>query len=214
MNRARPRPREISGASPRRVLGGIDVRLLAADDIDLISRIDRSERVEVEYRVVGGRLQERPRSVDVPPWDTEGDGPFSVAHQVAVCTELLAEGAVLLGAFDHDDLLGLAVVEPSFEPPMAWLAFLHVSAPARRRGAATALWDHAVALARASGAESLYVSATPTGSAVGFYLRQGCRLADPVHPALWAKEPDDVHLVLRLVDRPAPIVGPLGGGGR
>jgi hypothetical protein len=33
---------------------------------------------------------------------------------------------------------------------------------------------------------------------VGFYLRQGCRLADPVHPDLWAKEPDDIHLVCPL----------------
>jgi GNAT superfamily N-acetyltransferase len=214
MNRARPRREERSGTAPRRGLGTIVVRRMTADDIALIGKIDRSERVEVEYRVVGGRLQARPLTVDVPPWDTEGDGPFSVAHQVAVCTELLAAGAVLLGAFEHDDLLGLAVVDPSFELPMAWLAFLHVSAPARRRGVATALWGHAVVLARASGAESLYVSATPTGSAVGFYLRQGCALADPVHPVLWAKEPDDVHLVLRFAERPARVVGPLGGGGR
>jgi hypothetical protein len=33
---------------------------------------------------------------------------------------------------------------------------------------------------------------------VGFYLRQGCGLADPVHPALFAAEPEDVHLVLPL----------------
>ena len=81
---------------------------------------------------------------------------------------------------------------------MAWFAFLHVSAPARRRGAGTALWDAAVELARASRAATLYVSATPTGSAVGFYLGRGCQLADPVHPDLWAKEPDDIHLVLPL----------------
>jgi ribosomal protein S18 acetylase RimI-like enzyme len=81
---------------------------------------------------------------------------------------------------------------------MAWLTFLHVSRPHRRRGAATALWGEATSLARAAGRSQLYVSATPTGSAVGFYLRQGCRLADPVHPALWAAEPDDIHLVCSL----------------
>jgi hypothetical protein len=35
---------------------------------------------------------------------------------------------------------------------------------------------------------------------VGFYLRQGCRLADPVHPALYADEPDDIHLVKQLAE--------------
>jgi hypothetical protein len=45
----------------------------------------------------------------------------------------------------------------------------------------------------------MYVSATPTGSAVGFYLGRGCRLADPVHPDLFAQEPEDIHLVCPLV---------------
>jgi hypothetical protein len=44
----------------------------------------------------------------------------------------------------------------------------------------------------------MYVSATPTGSAVGFYLSRGCHLADPPHPALLASEPDDIHLVCPL----------------
>ena len=44
----------------------------------------------------------------------------------------------------------------------------------------------------------MYVSATPTDSAVGFYLSRGCELADPVHPALSAKEPDDVQLTYSL----------------
>ncbi len=49
-----------------------------------------------------------------------------------------------------------------------------------------------------AGATSLYVSATPTASAIGFYLGQGCGLADPVHPALYAAEPDDIHLVCSI----------------
>ena len=102
---------------------------------------------------------------------------------------------MLLGTFAEEHVAGLAVVDPEFEPRSAWLAFLHVSRPYRRRGAARALWAAAVDIARAAGAESLYVSATPTGSALGFYLGQGCRLADPVHPTLFAAEPDDIHLV-------------------
>lgn len=176
-----------------------EVRKLGIDDVGLIARIDRSEIVEVEYTLVDGRLMERPVSMtDIPPWDPVGTGPYSVAAEVAFCEPLVAGGAVLHGAFEGDCLLGLAVVDGSFEPPLAWLAFLHVSRPYRRRGVASALWGAAAEVATAAGAESMYVSAVPTGSAVGFYLSRGCELADPVHPALLAKEPDDIHLVYSL----------------
>jgi predicted N-acetyltransferase YhbS len=101
---------------------------------------------------------------------------------------------MLLGALDSERTVGLAIVDPGFEPSLAWLAFLHVSRPYRRRGVAQALWTAGVELSIAAGAQSIYVSATPTGSAVGFYLRQGCRLAQPVHPDLFAAEPEDIHL--------------------
>lgn len=176
-----------------------DVRKLGIDDVGLIARIDRSEHVDIEYGVVDGRLIERPVSMsEIPAWDPVGTGPYSVAAKVAFCTPLLAGGATLLGAFEGDSVLGLAVVDCSFEPALAWLAFLHVSRSDRRRGVASALWGAAVAAATAAGAESMYVSATPTGSAVGFYLSSGCRLADPVHAALYAREPDDIHLVCSL----------------
>lgn len=60
------------------------------------------------------------------------------------------------------------------------------------------MWGAAVDLALAAGAEAIYVSAVPTGSAVGFYLHPGCRLADAARPALFAKEPEDIHLVHSL----------------
>ena len=115
-------------------------------------------------------------------------GRFSPATYVLVA---------LVASFGRP-VAGLAVVHPTFEPPLAWLALLHVSRPHRRTGAGTALWAEAARLAGEAGATSLYVSATSTGSAVGFYLAQGCRLADPVHPELFALEPVDVHLVRRL----------------
>jgi len=111
---------------------------------------------------------------------------------------VVERGAVLLGAFIDDELVGAAIVDPTFEPGLAWLAFLHVSRPQRRQRVASRLWESAVERARRAGAATLYVSATPTGSAVGFYLQQGCTLARPPHPNLYAMEPDDIHLVLSL----------------
>ena len=180
----------------------VAVTELAPDDVRLVALIDRSEHVDVVYQVVDGELTEQPVPVamaDIPPWDPVGDGPHSVAAHIAFCRDCVANGGQLFGASDGDgELLGLAVVDADFEPALAWLAFLHVSRPHRRRGVASALWAAAEDAARTAGATAMYVSATPTGSAVGFYLRQGCRLADPVHPALFAEEPDDIHLVTPL----------------
>ena len=155
--------------------------------------------MRVVYAVVDGVLREREGPVDpehVPPWTAEGD-EHSVASHVASCAPVLARGGVLLAA---DDGAGVAVVEPAFEPGLAWLAWFHVSNPHRRRGVATALWQAAAARARAAGSTRMYVSATPTGSAVGFYLRQGCTLASPPHAELFAHEPEDIHLVCELGD--------------
>lgn len=175
------------------------VRELGVADVGLIADIDRSEHVEIEYAVVEGELAERPVSMtEIPPWDPVGSGPYSVAGQIAFCEPLIIGGAIFLGAFEEDETLGLAVVDASFEPSLAWLAFLYVNRPHRRGGVASALWDAAVDAAVVAGATSMYVSAIPSGSAVGFYVSRGCRLADPVHPALYADEPDDVHLICSL----------------
>jgi ribosomal protein S18 acetylase RimI-like enzyme len=179
------------------------LRRLEASEVALVAAIDRSEHVEVQYRVEVGRLVEAPVFMaDIPPWDPEGTGEHSLASHIAFCASAIAGGATLLGAFEDDgELMGLATVHPTFEPGMAWLATLHVSRAHRRRGAASTLWSAGVDLAREAGARSLYVSATSTGSAVGFYLSRGCQLADPVHPELFAHEPEDIHLVCPLDHR-------------
>jgi len=175
------------------------VRRLRAEDVSLVAAIDRSEHVGVQYRVVDGQLQQVPATItEVPAWDPTGSGPHSVAAEIEFCRSVVARGGVLLGTFDAERTVGLAIVHPSFEPLLAWLAFLHVSRPYRRRGAAQALWDAAAGIAVTGGAESIYVSAAPTESAVGFYLRQGCRLARPVHPDLFIAEPEDIHLACSL----------------
>jgi GNAT superfamily N-acetyltransferase len=176
----------------------VEIRRLDADDLGLIGEIDRSEIVDTAYRVVEDRLETYPVEWDVPPWSREGVGDHSVAGLVGFLRPVLDRGGVYLGAFHGGEVAGVAVVEERFEDTMAWLTFLHVSSPYRRRGVATALWDVSAGLARRAGATTMYVSATPSGSAVGFYLSKGCALADPPHPALLALEPEDVHLVARL----------------
>ena len=177
-------------------MAAVDVRRRSRDDVPaLVGAIDRSERIELLY-AVDDRAQLVSRSFvdDVPPWDAH-----AVAEYVRFCEAAIDDhGGVILAADIDGEVAGIVVVAPTFEPLLAWLAFLHVSRPHRRHGVASALWTAAVDLARGSGARRLYVSAAPTGSAVGFYLSRGCQLADPVHPRLFELEPDDIHLVLDL----------------
>jgi hypothetical protein len=44
----------------------------------------------------------------------------------------------------------------------------------------------------------MYISSIPSSSAVGFYLAQGCKLAEEVDAELYALEPEDIHLILNL----------------
>lgn len=176
----------------------VEIRRLGVDDLGaVIAAIDRSEHVEVEYEVVHGALRERPVTMaDIPGWLP--DSEHGAAERFAWIRPLVEAGAPLLVAFDGDASVGATVVVPDYDPPQAWFALLHVTRSHRRTGVASALWDASVAAARAAGATSMYVSATPTGSAVGFYLSRGCTLADPPRPELFEHEPDDVHLVCAI----------------
>jgi ribosomal protein S18 acetylase RimI-like enzyme len=90
------------------------------------------------------------------------------------------------------------VYRPHLTETMAQLVFLHVSHGYRRQGIATRLTAEGTQLARSDGAEQLYVSATPSKSAVGFYRSQGFRLVDKPHPELYALEPEDIHMFMQL----------------
>jgi hypothetical protein len=58
--------------------------------------------------------------------------------------------------------------------------------------------ENACDIAREAGAVRMYISSIPSSSAVGFYLAQGCKLAEEVDPELYALEPEDIHLILDL----------------
>lgn len=180
------------------MVDAIEFRPLRAAEIALIGEIDRSEHVDVEYRVSGGRLVSTAMNYEVPTWSHDGSGEHSVAGVIEHWQPIVEAGAPFLGAFSGDELLGLAIVDTSFEPSMAWLAFLYVSRPHRRHGAASGLWRAAEGLSRNGGAEGRYISAVPSGSAIGFYLAMGCELATEPHPDLAALEPDDIQLIYAI----------------
>ena len=77
---------------------------------------------------------------------------------------------------------------------MLQLKFLHVSHDWRGCGIGEQLYRTAREQARAMGAARLYVSATPSQNTIDFYLRLGFTVSTSPDPALYALEPEDIHL--------------------
>lgn len=169
------------------------LRPLAEGELTRIWGIDRAEVSTHTYIVQERVLRSIPELVEVHGWPRE---------QVATDTLLLAacfeRGGAFIGAFEGEALVGVAVVDSVWLGPTRdrlQLKYLYVDRRVRGSGVGGALFRQAQSVARARGARELYISATPTARTVDFYLSRGSRLAEPPDPALFALEPDDIHLV-------------------
>ncbi len=171
----------------------IIIQPLPHSDLGRVKEIDRSEEIEVVYTYAAGELLARSRPHHSPTFTDE-----MWAEMMGHWQEALDKDGLLLGALDGEKLAGFAILRPRLQGTMAQLMALYISRPYRRMGVAQQLFDELQTQAIASGAAALYVSATETGSAVGFYLKQGFRPTDTPHPELFALEPDDIHMVKSL----------------
>lgn len=169
------------------------IKILENTYINRIREMDRSEHVKIHYVYKAGKLEAEQVNWNVPRWS--GD---NLAKKIKAWSSLLDQSSILLGALDGDVLAGFAIFRPQLTATMAQLAVLHVSKDYRRQGVATALTTEVSKMAIASGATHLYVSATPSESAVSFYQHQGFKLAEEVHPELYTLEPEDIHMIKRL----------------
>ena len=177
----------------------IAVRVLPAAELDRrVAEIDRSEHVTELYAYRDGALVKRDVDEQVPRWPLTGDPEHSVEAHLKAWRPILVRGGTLLGAFEGERLAGLAIYRPELEEGVADLAVLHVSRPYRRKGVAFLLTGEVARLARADGATRLYVSATPTSSAIGFYRRFGFVPTDAPNAEMHALEPEDIHMILEL----------------
>ena len=166
-------------------------------DVGRIAEIDRSEHVTMAYSIQDGKLVAEEVDWRVPAWFAEGPD-HSVQSKVEFLWPVVTNGATMWGAFNGDPLVGVMVYRPHLTKNTAELVFLHVSNNYRRRGIATRLTAECIRLAREDGAGQLYVSATPSESAVGFYQKQGFRPVDKPHPELFELESEDIHMIMKL----------------
>jgi ribosomal protein S18 acetylase RimI-like enzyme len=176
----------------------IEIKQMYESDIDRVAEIDRSEQVTLGYFYRDGQIVSEEVDWSVPRWYAEGDSAHTVQSQVSAWQPLLEQGGTMFGALDGDLLVGLAIYRPQLTETMAQLAVLHVSSGYRRRGIATRLTAEVIRLARRDEATALYVSSSPSQSAVGFYQSQGFRLVDKPHPELYELEPEDIHMIMTL----------------
>jgi ribosomal protein S18 acetylase RimI-like enzyme len=150
------------------------------------------------YSYRRGVLESRAVDEAVPGWFPSGSHEHSVPSRLEAWRPILERGGTLIGAFDGETLAGIAIYRPHLAEGTANLAVLHVSRIHRRKGIASLLTDEVARLARADGARRLYVSATPSESAVGFYRSHGFVPTDEPDEALFALEPEDIHMLLEL----------------
>jgi len=171
------------------------IRQMTIAELKRIAEIDRSERITQQYVTVDGRLTLIDVDIDASPWG--GPREARVQHYIDEWRPLLDRG-VMLGAFDGNRLAGFAIYARPGAKDFAQLAVLHISRLYRRTGLGRRLTDEVIALARGDGASRLYVSATPTRGTVDFYMSCGFEPLATPDPELFALEPDDIHLDVRL----------------
>ena len=169
------------------------IHRLLPEQLPLVYDIDMREVGSEVFYVSDGRLLVRQEAWSRPPrsrdsWDSK----------ICGWREMLESGGAAWGAFDEERIAGMIVLRAQLIPGTAQLAALFVSRPFRRRGIARHLAELLLAFARASNARYVYVSATPSRSAVGFYQSLGFQLADVPDPELFELEPEDIHMTLRL----------------
>ena len=176
----------------------ISYNWMTAADLELLADIDRSEYINKAYVQSGDELIVRKVDWQVPDWLEDGQGEHSLYHINSFCSEYLDYSAFMLGAFIEDSLAGAGLMRPNIRPKMAQLAFLHVSSTSRRLGIASQLTKELIAKAEDQGAKQIYVSATPSESAVGFYLSHGFEPTSEPLPELLSLEPEDIHMIKQL----------------
>jgi len=175
----------------------ITIRRMTRAEAQRITEIDRSEHITTLYQMNQGELVSRSVDFNDQGWNA-GDGEHSFGRIIEHAEHMLDAQGTMLGAFDGSRLAAVAVFRPRLTETLGELALLHASCAYRRQGLATRLLCEAERLAMESGATELYVSATPTGSAIGFYTRHGFRPTPEPHPELLALEPEDIHMTKSL----------------
>ena len=175
----------------------IQYRQLDQDQIKFIKRIDRSETVEKVYHLRDGQLVLEDEKFEISNdwWQSE-----EVVKIIRPRVEKIAEeGGYVLGAFDERRIVGICALDSRFLLKKRLnVDILFVNRRYRGKGIGTHLMEMLKEEAINREAKHLYVSATPSENTVNFYMGLKFKLAKKVEPELFEREPEDIHLELKL----------------
>jgi GNAT superfamily N-acetyltransferase len=172
----------------------IAYRPLAVSDLSRLGEIDRTERIDRIYVQHGTRIEQVVGDRSAPPWELDGDGEHSVAALRAMLEQVLARGAIAVGAFADGRLVGFGVVLPHVRAGVAQLVALYVSSTYRGQGVGGRLTADLEEIALDAGDTEMVVSATPSANTVHFYLGTGFEPTGDPLPELYELEPEDIHM--------------------
>jgi predicted N-acetyltransferase YhbS len=171
-------------------------RELSRRDINKLQHIDRTEMINGMYYLRDGVLVLKEKYCQVPDWSA-----VEKQNRIEGLQRDFDNGATFFGAFNGNKLVGMSVLDHN--PVRSGnrrlnLGGLWVSHKYRGKGIGKELFQLAAEAARQQGARALYISATPSKNTVAFYLRLGCKRAEPIDERLYQQEPEDIHLELIL----------------
>ena len=170
----------------------MNIRLLERDEIETVWSIDRREIIENIYYLENGELVLKDEYYDMQGW-----APGESEQYTPILLDCFDRGGTFYGVFDDGQLVGAAVLESKFigkNKDQLQLKFLQVSHDYRGKGLGRKLFEKAADKAKALNAKKLYVSATPSGNTIHFYMRMGCVVTEDVNVELFELESEDIHL--------------------
>jgi GNAT superfamily N-acetyltransferase len=180
------------------VTGPVDIVELPRTALARIAEMDRREHVTMGYRMQDGEIVEEAVDWDIPNWRLDPKKKFTLAARLRDWGAELDRGGAFFAALDGSRLVGFAVLGNVFRQGSLQLVALFVSRDWRRGGLARRLTEIVADRARKKGATALYISSTPSESAVGFYRSLGARPTPEPDRELHEAEPEDIHFLLPL----------------
>ena len=192
-----------------------ELRQMHVDEIPLIVRIDRSEELRAEYVCapveagLGLRLIRQP--VD-PPRHIPNWSRAELASRFALWRQNLNDGAVLVGAFHAETIVGFLLVTVHSAHHTGEIYSLFVDRSHRGKGLGTALLAAAEQHCRLRESSTLIVYTGHSAAAVDFYLKHGFRMVGIRDPR-FATKGFDLTLAKELRAEP-PAGGYVEDGAR
>lgn len=166
-------------------------RELTLNEVERIREIDAECYIQNAWRKVDGVLQ-----LVTIDW-TDHELPNGLEWHSQHYTKSLEEGEKAFGCFDHDKLVGYAVIDATIfgiNERYVLLDQIFISKDYRGQGIGKELFYMCSKQAVIWGADKLYICAGSSEDTIAFYHKLGCVDAKEVNQELYELDPNDIQL--------------------